>query len=123
MLERLSVVRCRLSVRPGAAVILSAAKDPWQIGRRSDARADALPAPASTILPQILRCAQDDRRWSAPRQLNFFARSTHLARSFSLGFSGVPGWMSSAGHFSAACTSSRKVPALASLMYACFSSL
>jgi hypothetical protein len=52
-------------------------------------------------------------------QLKRLARSTHFARSFSFGLRGVPGWISSAGHFSAASTSSRKVPARGSLMYAC----
>ena len=51
------------------------------------------------------------------------ARFSHFSRSFSLGLSGVPGWMICAGHFSAALTRSLNVPALGSLMYACFLSL
>ena len=38
-------------------------------------------------------------------QLNGLARSIHFSRSFSFGLIGVPGWMISAGHFSAAFTS------------------
>ncbi len=60
---------------------------------------------------------------SAEAQLNFAARAIHFSRSFSFGLSGVPGWMMDTGQRSAAVTSCLKVPADASLMYACLSAL
>ena len=66
---------------------------------------------------QALHVSEESRRFiPATAQLNRSARLNHFSISFAFGFSGVPGWMISAGQRSAAVTISRKVPALASLM-------